>query len=120
MTQQQVAATRCIADSESRNRFTIEAAIFKIRARRFAFQRAVELFDEVGLRFAVNLHQHSAPLVFTALLWRPLFGTRKCNATLFCNDPQRLRKRALLHFHYEFENVAALSAAEAEKDIPLG
>ena len=112
MTKQQITAARRIADSETGNRVAVEPAVFQVGAGGFAFQSAFELFDEVRLRLAVNLNEHGALLVFPAFLWRTFLGARKRDATLFGDDAQRFRKRALFHFHNEFEDITALAAAE--------
>ena len=64
-------------------------------------------------RFAVHLHQRAALLIFAALLGRPLARFRNRYAAFFRDGSNGFRERGLFQFHYEFENVAARSAAEA-------
>src|SRR5262245_55212565 len=61
----------------------------------------------------MNFDQNSALLIFVTFLGRAFVGPRKRDATFFSDDAHRFRKRALLHFHDEFEDVATLPAAKA-------
>src|SRR5205807_10106986 len=46
MPQKHVASARRIANTEARNRFLIQSAIFQIRTRRFSFKRPFQLLDK--------------------------------------------------------------------------
>jgi hypothetical protein len=113
MAEEKIAATGCVADAEARNGVTVEAAVFEIGAGSLALERSFELLNEPGLRFAMDFDEHGALLIFAAFFGRTLLGTRKRDAAFFGDDAYGLGKRTFFHFHYEFEDVAALAAAEA-------
>ncbi len=111
--QQNIAAARRVPDSKLIDRGFVEATIFQIGARDLALRRAFELLREKRLRYAMHLDQRGALLVFFAFFGRALSGLRDCDAAFLRDDPNRFRERALFHFHDEFEDVAADTAAEA-------
>src|SRR5262245_14788409 len=112
MTKQESSAARSVNNSESRKCIAVGAAVLQVGASRFSFERPFQLFDKIGLRFLVNLNQHSALLILATLFRGTFLGARKGNSAFFGNDAHGFRKRALLHFHDEFKDVAALAAAE--------
>ena len=91
----------------------VEAAVFEVRARNFAFRRAFKLLHEKRLRFAMHFHERGALLIFLALFGRALSGPRDRDAAFFRDDAHGFRKRTLVHFHHELEDVAADAAAKA-------
>src|SRR5260370_34155166 len=117
MQQQQVAAARRVANSETLDRRFVHAEIFEIRARELSFRRPVQLLHEQRLRFPVHLHQRCPPAGLRAFRGRTglRFGNRY--AALFRDQTQCVRKFAALHFHHEIENVSALAAAETVENL---
>ena len=65
----------------------------------------------------MDLDELGALLVFFPLLRRALSRMRNGDAAFFGDQANGFWKSALLHFHYEFENVAAHAAAEAVVDL---
>src|SRR5690348_481221 len=120
MTQQGVAGRRRIAEPKARNGFRVESAVFEIRLRNFAFIRRLERTREIRRSFALNFDQRGALLIFAAFFGRTLAGLRYRNAALLRDGANSLRKGQLVHFHHEFENVAACAAAEAVIDLLHG
>src|SRR5713226_663431 len=117
MTQQRIAATRRVANSESHNGILIETAIFEIRSRRFAFERPFELLHEKALCFSVLFDENRTLLVFFPLLRRTLLLPRNGDAAFLRDDLHGLGKFALFHVHDEVVHVAALAAPEAIENL---
>ena len=69
-------------------------------------------------RFAVHLDERRALLILAALFRRTLARPWNRDAAFFGDSSDRLGKRALIHLHHEFENVAAHAAAKAVIDLP--
>ncbi len=61
----------------------------------------------------MHFDQRGTLLIFFAFLGRAVSRLRDGDATFFGDDANRFRKRALFHFHDEFEDVAADAASKA-------
>ena len=61
----------------------------------------------------MHLDERRPLLILAPLFRRTLAGCGHRNSAFFGHDPDRLRKRAFLHFHHKFKNITAHSAAEA-------
>ena len=61
----------------------------------------------------MHFDQQRALLIFAAFFGRALSRRGNGDATFLRNDANRFGKRTFLHFHHEFENVSADSAAKA-------
>src|SRR6267142_5049046 len=117
MAQQQIAATRCVTDSESIDRRLVHSAVFQIGARELPLRRSLELIDEERLRFAVHLYQSCPHAALGTLRRRTGLWLGNRDAALFRDQAQCVWKFAALHFHHEIKNVAALAAAETIKNL---
>src|SRR5216683_2881109 len=117
MPQQQVAAARRVANSETLDRRFVQAAVLEVRARELSLRRSLQLLYEQRLRFPVHLHQRCPHAALRAFRGRTglRFGNRY--AALFRDQTQCVRKFAALHFHHEIENVSALAAAETVENM---
>jgi len=113
MAEEKIAAAGRITDAETGDGVSVEAAVLEIGAGGFAFESTFELFNEVRLSLAMDFDEHAALLIFATLFRRAFFGAGKRHTTFFGDDTDGFWEGALFHFHNEFEDVAALAAAEA-------
>src|SRR5690348_15295675 len=113
MAQERVTGGRRVTEAEAGDRVRIESAVFKISARDFSFVTGIEDASEERGSFAVHFDERRALLIFAALFGRSFARFGNGNAAFGRNGANCFGKSAPVHFHDEFENVAAFAAAEA-------
>ena len=117
-----------LAEQEARARQTtvpeVLALQVRVMAQNWLASRAGRTPLTDALRGSVKLpadfDERAALLIFAAFLGRAFARLGYRNAALCSDGPYRFRKSAAIHLHDEFENVAALTTAEAVIELLHG